>query len=85
MIRSVQPALLNVSKCTHMLIAVKTSAHRTEIRSVCGPSRAKYQQTWYVTIVFHLLFEGRQFFQPVLLSGTGFILAGICNPCLQGI
>jgi hypothetical protein len=37
------PAFLNVSKRTHTLIAVKTSAHRMEIRSVCGPSRASYR------------------------------------------
>jgi hypothetical protein len=37
-----------------MLIAVKTSAHRTEVLSVCGPSRARNQHMWFMVLVFHL-------------------------------
>jgi len=70
---------------SNILIAVKTSAHRTG-SPVCGPSRAKNQQRWFTCIVFHLIGEGRRFFQPVLRVWNMTILVRlflISNPCIR--
>src|SRR6266700_4181416 len=69
------PALKNVYKWMHTP------------SSLYGPSQAKNQCIWFMVFLFHLIFEGRRFFQPVLLGMLSMLAHAFffCNPFLQVI